>query len=361
MGSTDTRWVAVTGAVGFIGHHLVKYLKSFGHWVRGVEIENPGYEPSFASEFIQVGLRECVSCSRAVHGVSDVYNLASDMGGIGYITANHARLTRKNTLINNHMPEAARLEGVERYIHTSYTGLACVYPSFLQSDDEVTPLRKEKSVPADPEKGYGWENLFAEQLATHYHEECGLDVRFVRFHNIYGPLGAYEGGKENAPAAIFRKVTEAKGLSDIEVSGDGEQTRSFCHVDDCAEGIARLVNSGSVRQLNLGTHEIVTVNEFVDMVGAADGKSPAKIHDSSKSQGVRGRHSDNSLLQEVLNWKPPISLKEGICRTYEWIWTELARQGRAKPPTRPNGCFANSSGKIMGRLTHSTLAAAMTQ
>ena len=332
MDSENSSRIIVTGAGGFIGHHLVKRLKSLGHWVRGVDIKEPEYERTPADEFLIIDLREFENCRIAVQGVADVYNLAADMGGIGYITANHAILTRNNVLINTHMLEAARLERVARYL---YTSSACVYPSFLQEDADVTPLREDQAVPADPEKGYGWEKLFAEQLTTYYHEECGLDVRIVRFHNIYGPLGTYEGGKEKAPAAICRKVAEAKNNSDLEVWGDGEQTRSFCHVDDCVKGIVRLMDSGFVRPLNLGTDEIVTVNQLVDMVCDASGKSLTKIHDLTKPQGVRGRNSDNSLLREVLGWEPQISLREGIGRTYKWIWSELAGQNRANPPN-PN-------------------------
>ena len=332
MGSKNTSRVVVTGAGGFIGHHLVKYLKALGHWVRGVDIKEPEYERTPADEFLIIDLRQFENCRLAVQSIVDVYNLAADMGGIGYITANHATLTRNNVLINSHMLEAARLEKVARYL---YTSSACVYPSFLQEDADVTPLREDQAVPADPEKGYGWEKLFAEQLTTYYHEEFGLDVRIVRFHNIYGPLGTYEGGKEKAPAAICRKVAEAEDNSNIEVWGDGKQTRSFCHVDDCVEGMARLMDSGFVRPLNLGTDEIVTVNQLVDMVCDASGKSLSKIHDLTKPQGVRGRNSDNSLLREVLGWEPQISLREGIGRTYKWIWSELAGQNRANPPN-PN-------------------------
>ena len=319
----------MTGAGGFIGHHLVDYLKSRGHWVRGVDLKEPEYVPSQADQFIIADLRQFEHCSRAVDGVQDVYQLAADMGGIGYITTNHAILTRNNTLINSHMLEAARLAGVERYL---YTSSACVYPGYLQGNADVTPLREDQAIPADPEKGYGWEKLFAEQLTTYYHEEAGLDTRIVRFHNIYGPLGTFEGGKEKAPAAICRKVAEADDRSSIEVWGDGEQTRSFCYVDDCVEGLVRIIESGYTDPLNLGTDELVTVNQLVDVVCESASKQLRKRHDLTKPQGVRGRNSDNSLLREVLGWQPIITLREGIERTYPWIWSELSRRGRAKLP-----------------------------
>lgn len=327
--SSNNRRVVVTGAGGFIGHHLVKSLKSIGYWVRGVDINAPDFELSPADEFLLVDLRHFEGCSRAVQGVDDVYNLAADMGGIGYITANHAFLTRNNCLINNHMLEASRLAGVDRYL---YTSSACVYPSFLQDDADVTPLREDQAVPADPEKGYGWEKLFAEQLTSYYHEECGLDVRIVRFHNIYGPLGTFEGGKEKAPAAICRKVAEAINGGSIEVWGDGEQTRSFCHVDDCVDGLVRLMDSGYTQPLNLGTEEIVTVNQLVESVIKSSGKELSMVHDLTKPQGVRGRNSDNQLLVEVLGWEPKIRLQDGIRKTYEWIWSELSKQDRAQTP-----------------------------
>ena len=317
--------VVVTGAGGFIGHHLVKRLKSEGHWVRGVDIKYPEFEESVADDFLVADLRHFESCLQATDGVDDVYQLAADMGGIGYITANHAFLTRNNTLINSHMLEAARVSKVDRYL---YTSSACVYPSFLQESEDVTPLREEEAVPADPEKGYGWEKLFAEQLTAYYHEECGLDVRIIRFHNIYGPLGTYDGGREKAPAAICRKVAVAPDGGSIEVWGDGEQTRSFCYISDCVEGLRRIMESGYTRPINLGTEELITVNGLVDAVCSAAGKTLTRQHDLTKPQGVRGRNSDNTVLAEIIGWQPEIRVSEGIKYTYDWIAGQISQNGK---------------------------------
>ena len=313
----------VTGAGGFVAHHLVKRLKAEGHWVRGIDVKYPDFEASPADEFLIADLRQFESCLAATGGVDDVYQLAADMGGIGYISANHASLTRNNTLINTHMLEAARVSKARRYL---YASSACVYPSFLQEVEDVTPLKESKAVPADPEKGYGWEKLFAEQLATYYHEECGLDVRIVRFHNIYGPLGTFEGGREKAPAAICRKAAMAEEGGAIEVWGDGEQTRSFCYVDDCIEGLLRVMESGYTKPVNLGTDELVTINELVDAVCAASGKRLSRRHDLTKPQGVRGRNSDNTVLRKVTGWQPETTVREGIRRTYDWIAGEIAQR-----------------------------------
>ncbi len=313
----------VTGAGGFIGHHLVKRLKAEGHWVRAVDVKQPEFEDSAADEFLIADLRNFENCLQAADDVDDVYQLAADMGGIGYITANHAFLTRNNTLINSHMLEAARVSRVKRYL---YTSSACVYPSFLQTDEDVTPLREDEAIPADPEKGYGWEKLFAEQLTAYYNEECGLDSRIVRFHNIYGPLGTYDGGKEKAPAAICRKVALAEDGAEIEVWGDGEQTRSFCYVDDCIEGLRRIMESGYDKPINLGTEELITINQLVDAVCAAAGKRLRRNHDLTKPQGVRGRNSDNTVLNEIIGWQPETAIEDGIKHTYRWIAGELAKR-----------------------------------
>ena len=311
----------VAGAGGFIGHHLVNRLKDEGHWVRGVDVKQPEFAPSAADEFRLLDLREFENCQQAAEGMEDVYQLAADMGGIGYISANHALLVRNNTLINSHMLEAARQAGTSRYL---YTSSACVYPSFLQDDADVSPLREAQAIPADPEKGYGWEKLFAEQLATYYHEEFGLSTRIVRFHNIYGPLGTYDGGREKAPAAICRKVALATQNGSIAIWGDGEQTRSFCYIDDCVEGLRRIMESDCVEPINLGSDEMVTVNELVAAVCAAAGKRLRTEHDLTKPQGVRGRNSDNSLLARTLGWQPETTLAEGIKVTYDWIAAQVS-------------------------------------
>lgn len=321
--------MVVTGAGGFIGHHMVKFLKAHGHWVRAVDLKKPEFEPSPADEFLLADMRNVEGCDHALKGMQDVYALAADMGGIGYISANHASLTRNNVLINANTLDAAHRAGVERYL---YTSSACVYPSFRQDDENLTPLKESDAIPADPEKGYGWEKLFAEQLATYYGEDYGLDVRIVRLHNVYGPLTTYEGGREKAPAAVCRKVAEAENKATIEVWGDGRQTRSFCYISDCVEGLLRVMNSSYRQPINIGTEELVTINELVNAVCEIAGKQLEKIHDLTKPQGVRGRNSDNHLLRKTLRWEPKTSLREGLFQTYQWIWDELDRRGRTKPP-----------------------------
>ena len=317
--------VLVTGAGGFIGHHLVKHLVSEGHWVRGIDLKDPEYEASSAHEFETLDLRRFDNCLIATQGIDEVYHLAADMGGIGYITAFHAEIARNDTMSNVHMLEAARLNGVNRFLFSSS---ACIYPQYLQKSPQVTPLREEDAYPADPEEGYGWEKLFMEKLCQYYLEDYGLETRAVRFHNVYGPLGTYEGGKEKAPAAICRKVALAPNGEEIEVWGDGEQTRSFMYVDDCVEGIYRVMRSDYPHPLNLGTDELVTVNELVDSVAETAGKRIVKRHDLFKPQGVRGRNSDNAKLRQVLSWEPQIPLREGLVPTYQWIESELAKAGR---------------------------------
>jgi len=319
--STNSQ-ILVTGAGGFIGHHLVKQLKKDGHWVRGVDLKYPEYEASAADEFKLLDLRDYKACSEATTGVDEVYNLAADMGGIGYITAFLADIARNNVLINAHMLEASCRNGVERYL---YSSSACVYAQSKQKSAEVTPLKEEDAYPADPEPGYGWEKLFSEELCHYFRKDHGLETRIVRFHNVYGPLGTYDGGKEKAPAAVSRKVAYARDGDEIEVWGDGQQTRSFMYVDDCVEGLIRLMNSDYSEALNLGTDELISVDGLVEMVCRIAGKRLRLRHDLTKPQGVRGRNSDNSRLREVLNWEPKTSLEQGLPVTYQWIASQVSR------------------------------------
>lgn len=323
--SKNTR-ILVTGAGGFIGHHLVKRLRAEGYWVRGADLKAPEYEATDANEFEILDLRHFEDCLLAVRGAIDqVYNLAADMGGIGFITANHAAIARNNILINAHMLEASRLQQVKRYLFSSS---ACVYAQSKQKVADVIPLREEDAYPADPEPGYGWEKLYAEQLCSYYWKDYRFETRIVRFHNVYGPLGTYDGGREKAPAAVCRKIALAKNNGMIEIWGDGEQTRSFMYVDDCVEGLIRLMASECRDALNLGTDYLVTINGLVDLVCIIAGKRISKQHDLSMPQGVRGRNSDNRRLRDVLGWEPSITLEHGLAVTYPWIEKELEKAGR---------------------------------
>jgi nucleoside-diphosphate-sugar epimerase len=323
--------VLVTGAGGFIGAALTRHLVDLGYRVRGADLREPEYEPTAAHEFLKVDLRERDACLAATRSVDEVYALAANMGGIGFIRSHKAEIVRDNTLINMNTIEAARANGVGRYLFTSS---ACVYPHYRQQEPDAPPLKESDAYPADAEDGYGWEKLCMERVCRHYREDFGFETRVVRYHNMYGPLGAYDGGREKSPSAICRKVALAREGGEVEVWGDGRQTRSYCYVDDCVEGTHRIMRCDHPGPVNLGTTRLVTIDEMVDIVAAIAGKRIRKCHDTSQVQGVRGRNSDNTLLRSVLGWEPSITLEDGLARTYAWISDQLEAGGRRMAKAR---------------------------
>ena len=348
--------VLVTGAGGFIGHHLVAYLKAKGYWVRGVDLKAPEFEETAADEFELLDLRRWDACLQSMLPAADggaidhVYALAADMGGMGFISANHSQILHNNVLINTHSIEAARQAGVTRYF---YTSSACVYPEHLQTTADAAALKEADAYPAAPQDAYGWEKLFTELLCHYYTGDHGMETRVVRFHNVYGELGTWEGGREKAPAAMMRKTAYAKllggkegdpsangGTPTVEIWGDGEQTRSFMHVDDCVEGVYRLMMSDHREPLNLGRDRMVTINELCDVAAGAAGVAVEHEHVDGP-MGVRGRNSDNSTLREVLGWEPVIALEQGVARTYGWIEGQLrdklAAQGQLPDAAEAGG------------------------
>ena len=319
--------VLVTGAGGFIGHHLVTYLKERGYWVRGVDLKEPEYTPIDADEF-QIGdLRRRETAIEAVEGVDQVFALAADMGGMGFISSHHAEILHNNALINLHTLEAARTAGVTRYL---YSSSACIYPDYLQTKTDVRPLREEDAYPADPQDAYGWEKLITEKLCQYYASDYGMTTRIVRFHNIFGPLGTWDGGREKAPAALCRKIAMVEDGGEIEIWGDGEQTRSFCYIDDCVEGIYRLMQSDYGEPLNLGTDRMVSINELARIILDISGRRDVAVRHVEGPQGVRGRNSDNTRLREVLGWEPAISLEDGLATTYQWIDAQVRERRGAE-------------------------------
>lgn len=314
--------ILVAGAGGFIGHHLVKRLKTAGHWVCGVDLKLPEYEASPADDFILGDLRDPGMCMRAAGpDIDELYQLAADMGGAGYIfTGDHdAAIMHNSALINLNMLEACRLQGIPRVF---YSSSACIYPEYNQMDPGNPKCSEDSAYPAQPDSEYGWEKLFSERMYLAYHRNWGLDVRIARFHNVFGPLGTWQGGKEKAPAALCRKAALAPDGGVIEVWGDGQQTRTFLYIDECLEGIHRLMRSSFTGPVNIGSTEMVSIEELAQMAADLSGKR-LSIMFTAGPQGVRGRSSDNRLIREKLGWVPSQPLLQGMTTTYQWIQEQV--------------------------------------
>lgn len=337
----------VCGAGGFIGSHLVKRLKKEGFWVRGVDLKYPEYSKSEADEFILGDLREPHFCQKILnrHGVrplgrlrsdpdmtsfNEVYQLAADMGGAGYIfTGSHdADVIRNSGLMNLNIVDAALKAKIGKIF---YSSSACIYPLYNQLDPENPKCSEDSAYPAQPDSEYGWEKIFSERLYLAYLRNYGLDVRIARFHNVFGPEGAWRGGREKAPAAICRKVAQAKDGGTIEIWGDGKQTRSFLYIDECLDGVRKLMDAKDFHgPVNIGSEEMVTINQMVDIVIGISGKK-LKVKHIQGPQGVRGRNSDNRFIKKILGWEPKMKLKEGLKITYQWIEEQVKRSETRNP------------------------------
>jgi GDP-D-mannose 3', 5'-epimerase len=322
--------VVVCGAGGFIGGHLVKSLLDNGaNVIRAVDVKpiDEWYQTSAGVTNLVLDLKDKDSCMMAAHGAEVVFQLAADMGGMGFIENNKA-LCMLSVLTNTHMLMAAREKGVERFF---YSSSACVYNGDKQKNPDVIALKEEDAYPALPEDGYGWEKLFSERMCRHYEEDFGLQCRVARYHNVYGPLGTWTGGREKAPAAICRKVIEAKvsGKHEIEIWGDGKQTRSFMYIDDCTQGTQAILQSEIHEPINLGSSELVTINQLVDIAEDIASVKLQRKYNLNAPKGVNGRNSDNTKIRQYLGWEPSIRLKEGLARTYEWIENEMMAVSRA--------------------------------
>jgi len=318
----------VCGAGGFIGGHLVKRLQDEGYWVRGVDLKRNEWGNDTADDFVQGDLRDPRLCEEILSDVEfdEIYQLAADMGGAGYIfTGEHdADVMHNSATINLNMADLAQKQGVGKIF---YSSSACMYPEYNQEDPDNPKCSEDSAYPAMPDSEYGWEKLFSERLYLTYHRNYGLDVRIARFHNIFGPQGTWQGGREKAPAALCRKVAEAEEGGQVEVWGDGKQTRSFLYIDECVEGVRRLMESEFTGPVNIGSEEMISINDFTEMIIDISGKN-LSIDNVPGPEGVRGRNSDNRLIEEKLGWAPSMSLREGVEKTYRWIQKQLEKEAK---------------------------------
>jgi nucleoside-diphosphate-sugar epimerase len=322
----STKKIVVCGGGGFIGGHLIADLRRKGEKnIRSVDIKpmSEWYQVFPDVENLQLDLQRRDACDRSLQGAEDVYNLAADMGGMGFIENNKA-LCMLSVLINTHLLMAAKEAGVKRFF---YSSSACVYNADKQRDPNVTALKEADAYPAMPEDGYGWEKLFSERMCRHFREDFGITTRVARFHNVYGPLGTWDGGREKAPAAVCRKVIAAKlsGKHEIEIWGDGKQTRSFMYIDDCLKGVEAILASNIIEPINLGSSELVSINQLVDIVEDIAGIKLKRSYNLKAPKGVNGRNSDNTLIKKYLGWEPCVRLRDGMEKTYRWIYDQMTQ------------------------------------